>query len=386
MSRPLWGTEDILRTEQLTPAHPTGTDELLERELKRMQAQPLTAPLWSISLFLPSATAEDSNAGPAYLSLSVAHELTDGRGLQLLLGFLMSPSPPPKEPLHAASFADTHNFHPPPSAAPVLGPLSSARRIWPDTEVKTRPIDCPWRLSLTSVPLEISKSLKDLAKAHGVSTLHPVLQAAAIIGLWGWVRTRTAISPLVMRSESPLSERSAKLGHAACTGCFVNIIIHDLEPAEDGDFWEIARAISHDVKDPQKRLEGLWGIGTFEGIPRNTQKTDGADGPRSGWEEFFESKADSPNPLSGSLGMSNLGFMSLPAGASDMIWGQASGTAGKVMYMSVIGHEGGLRIATNLREGAVLSFDELHEVERRMVAVMERLAAGQSTIRDLVQA
>ncbi|KAL1747972.1 hypothetical protein HDZ31DRAFT_60842 [Schizophyllum fasciatum] len=190
-----------------------------------------------------------------------------------------------------------------------------------------------------------------------------------------WAVLGRGAAPFVVKGNTPRSERDPSLGHAYCTANYTSSTEVHLQLRAGDDFWAIARQVASDLGSPEGVQKGRWAVGMLSFLPDPPTEPENADTERpTGWEERFYGKMRSQDPFGGSLEVSNLGYTDLPAGAEDIVWSSSSWPCAPVLNANVIGHKGGLRIATVWREGAAVTGKEAKGVEEAVTRVLERLS------------
>ncbi|TRM62103.1 hypothetical protein BD626DRAFT_537823 [Schizophyllum amplum] len=381
--------DEILRQEQYVSRGGDREDKegLLFHELKRMMGEGTSHPLWQTTLYAASSANSKS-----YLTLSVDHVITDGRGLALLAHALLSSdiSSLPMESLQSIPLLeDTHDIRPsyahlvpivlkelviPKLPTIIQQYIKPADKAWPAgyAQAARSPTDCEWDLSLLELSASLVASLKSIGKERGVKTLHPLLKVAYLVAMWA-VFGRDAAS-FTLQADTPRSERNASLGHAYCTANYTSSVDVHVQPVSTDDFWVMAQRMASELSSPQGIQKGRYTMGMLSFIPDPVPDPSKAETDRpTGWEEFFLNKAHSPEPFGGSLQVSNLGYVDLPPGAEDVAWSQACWPAGPAICTGVIGHKGGVRVATVWREGAAVEKAEVKTVEEVYMRVLCRL-------------
>ncbi|TRM55407.1 hypothetical protein BD626DRAFT_75750 [Schizophyllum amplum] len=312
-------------------------------------------PLWQATLY----TASSANS-KSYLTLSVDHVVTDGRGLTLLAHALFSPdiSSLPTESLQSIPLMDdTLDIRPSyahllpivlqelvvPRLPTFLQRYIKSAKAWPAGYVQAArsPADCEWDLSLLELSGSLVASLKSMGKERGVPTLHPLLKVAYLVAMWA-VFGHDAAS-FTLQANTPRSERNAFLGHAHCTANYTTSIDVQVHPASTDDFWTIAQRIASELSSPQGIQKGRYAMGMLSFVPDPVPDPSKDTDRPTGWEEFCLDKAHSSEPFGGSLEVSNLGYVDLPPGAEDVAWSQACWPAGTAICTSVTRPELGWR-------------------------------------------
>jgi hypothetical protein len=92
----------------------------------------------------------------------------------------------------------------------------------------------------------------------------------------------------------------------------------------------------------------------------------------TGWEEYYTTKFENgENTYSQSLSFSNLGKLTLPPGASDLVWGFPGSPFAPPISVALVGHEQGLRVYTTWREGCLVTRDTAEAVEKAFVGILK---------------
>lgn len=385
------------------PLESDSDDELgsaINQELYRFERADLWAgPLWSVRLL----TAE---SGRAYLVLSTMHTIVDGRGTQLLLLALAGePEQLPTDAWNDFTRADdTINIKPSlgfllPVAwrelvfpklpwllqsALSYTPLRGTSPIWPlvkeaaDAPKKPSPIDCQSETRFVSLEPALLAALKERGKAEGVSTLHPLLEAAVFAAMWAVLGPTDATETFWVEVSTPRSERSEALGHAYCMGNYVSSqpFTSGLKPEDK--YWDLARDVSAFNKSESGIASGRMQMGLLLHVPdpEPAVTAEHPDRKVTGWETFFTTKARGANPYTSSACLSNLGFTKLPPRAESVAWAQTADALSSALSMSAIGSAGGLRIATSWKAGAIVDEKTLLRLHVVFEGVLRRVVAA----------
>ncbi|WVQ84985.1 hypothetical protein IAT38_007149 [Cryptococcus sp. DSM 104549] len=396
-----WAPEDILG-EATYAANEDSTVELegvIVQEGLHVEKEDFdTRPLWYVRR-LTSPTKST-----AYIALSIDHCITDGRGILNLFAALLSPdiSSLPYEKLETITrFEGTIPTKPSLAyALPLilrffilpLYPAFLQRYLapypsWPHTVIRAQPTTCPQFSSLVSIPAPLITALKATAKSHGVTTLHPVLKTAYSPAIYSIFR-HTLPPPFILRTSSPRSERNLSLGHAYCTANYISSHRLELQFAPGDDFWYHAGKVAKEMLDPRGIADGRMSMGMLARIPDGVlnppHPTDALHGPTK-WEDMLHKRSASDQPYHESLNFSNLGYASLPAGAQDMAWAQRPTPFSLALATSVVGHEGGVRVATMGVDGAAVVKEEVKALEKVFVKILERLVEGKTELEELLR-
>jgi hypothetical protein len=380
-----WPAREVLHAESFEAYEERAREQeaLLHAENERMSAQDFDeAPMWRVSVLTSPAFPR------TYLAVSAYHEIVDGMGVLLLTRALLGSSIDelPYEALpKIPALEDTMTLKPSigylspivwrelilPMLPTFLQSLLSTRP-WPIGMPCKPPMECPWDVSLLSLPPAVFQSLKVAGTAHGVPTLHMILQMAYALAIWH-VCGRD-LEHFSVESAIPKSERDADLGHAYCTGNYISVFISRLDLAAADDFWAATAKLAAFVRSPQGVTQARGAMGMLAYIPDPAPDQKMRDTPTpTGWEKFMRDKAESPAPYGQALNVSNLGRVPLPPGAEDIVWAQCASPFISVFGVSILGHEGGLRVATIWREGAAVCREEVKRVEKVFEVVLGRL-------------
>ena len=318
-----------------------------------------------------------------HLVLSVDHVLVDGRGVANLLSALLSPS---IDDLPHEAFSTVPLFEESidirPSYAhfvPIVWKKIILPRLpafvqryfkvpepWPDTNFSLTPKECRSDNSLLSIPSDVVERVKTAGKGKSVPTLHPIIEFAFLVAIWS-VFGRTHPS-FFLSSSTPRSERDTNLGHSYCTVNYTSSSEYTLPLSPSDGFWTLAQTMSTYLRSDVGRKKALWGVGMLAFVP---------DPPKAvptGWETFLSEQAERPHPFRASLSISNLGYVALPNGASDLAWSQTCASIFAPGFsVSLLGHVGGLRVVSSWREGAAVTRNEAMRVETAFGEVLQRL-------------
>jgi hypothetical protein len=126
------------------------------------------------------------------------------------------------------------------------------------------------------------------------------------------------------------------------------------------EFWTATKTIASYLASAAGKQRALETMGTLAYIPDPPVDEVKSDSTApTGWEEFFVGRFGKDTS---SIGMSNMGAMALPKGATDLIWSQESSPMGPALEACVVSHEGGLRVSLVWREGSVLRRGEVARI------------------------
>ncbi|WVQ73341.1 hypothetical protein IAR50_002909 [Cryptococcus sp. DSM 104548] len=425
-----WRPEQVLREGKYEDK--VDRSEELERVLfkdgKRMCEEDVEhRPLWQVSVW------KNPNKERVYITLAADHVIVDGRGLSLLFDALLSEdiSHLPFEKLDDIELLEnTINIKPSlwyalPRiwAGHVITRLPKfiqlfllPRPSWPGSNIKSNPLDAPPDCSMLSFPADKVSALKRAAALHHVYTLHPLLKSIFSLAIWS--KHHSSLSPFRLRAITPRSERNPALGHAYCMTNYVSSYDLDVrfgEAGTEGKFYEVASKMAGELIDERRLKEARMGMGIMAHLPNKQiipetsapstpspnklRKTDRSSthsshsllpntDPRTPttWEQYFLQTAASMNPYTDALCFSNIGRAKLPPGADDLAWSQiAAGVAAAAYSCTVMGHEGGVRIGTIWVEGVAVGREEVKDVERRFMVILDRLIKGETEVKRLVE-
>ncbi|ODN81919.1 hypothetical protein L202_02263 [Cryptococcus amylolentus CBS 6039] len=364
---------------------------------KRMLGEDVErAPLWQITVYTSPSKPR------VYVSLSVDHVLLDGRGVAILLQAILAKhiAGLPYEQLETTPrVEDTVDMKPTLAfALPLIWhhlilprlPLFLQRSLtpakaWPADLISATPLTSPSAFSLFTLSLNEVSQLKTIAKAHGVPTLNPVINAIYALAIWS--KYRYTLSPFRLVAISARSERDNSLGHPHALGNYVSSHKIEVDIKPGSDFWAVARTISDQLSSQESISHARMRMGMLSQIPGGlyTSPTGIPDPLRPTlFEDFLLKGAESATPLDTALAFSNLGFVHLPEGAEDMAWAQAAdGLGNSVFSTNVIGHEGGVKVGTNFSEGAAVRTDEVEGVKELFKGIVHKLIEGKSNVNDL---
>ncbi|OCF56857.1 hypothetical protein L486_05712 [Kwoniella mangroviensis CBS 10435] len=328
----------------------------------------------------------------AYLTLAIDHIYNDGRGLLALLGCLLADdiSSLPYEKLSSIPrVEDTVDMKPSlgyflpivfdklllPKLPNFIQSYFKKSPTWPSTSIRQGPIDLPAGQSIISIPLDLLSKLKIVSKEHGIKTLHGLLKAIYMVGVWSVYRH--TLTPFIIRGSTPRSERDSALGHPLCTGNFVSSHKVDIPLEGNDDFWTVATKVSNHLIYPQSIKYGRMDMGMLACVPDGEFDPPHEDPRRvTKWEDFFLTQAYSETPFNESFSFSNLGVTKLPQGAEDLIWGQEASPYAPPFNVSLISHEAGLRLVTVWKEGSVAVEAEVKRMETVFEGVLRKLVEG----------
>ena len=383
-----WPASDILFQRRYEPVD-GGLKEkhkLLSKEVKRSSTVDIdVSPLWQVSLY-----TAPTKTGPVYLTLSADHALTDGRGLLLLLEALLNPSSiaslPYESLIELPLHEDTMDMRPtwsqllPPVLRRIILPhfpqfiqnFFAAKPYWPQGEIMRDPTTVPEASSLIELPGDVLARLKVAGKEHNVPTLNATVMTAYLVAMWS-VHIRTSSKDQRLTAAWPADERIPSLGHPYCTGMYISSFNDNFPLSPPADFWtEAARTYAY-TTSAAGRKQARGAIGILGYIPDRDPANLELKHSATEWEDLTLSSASGQSAVRYSLGFSNLGYVDLPAGANDVMWTQNCWPLGMALIANVIGHRNGLRVVSIWMEGAMVTEDQVKEVEETFVKILERL-------------
>ncbi|TYJ56455.1 hypothetical protein B9479_002858 [Cryptococcus floricola] len=394
-----WDGSEVMRAGVYS-AHEDKDKELAGMLLldgKRMLGEDVEkAPLWQITVYTSPSKPR------VYVSLSVDHVLLDGRGMANLFQAILAKDIAglPYEQLETTpAVEDTVNMKPTlafflpliwhhlllPRFPLFLQRYFTPAKAWPADLIAAAPLTSPAAFSMLSLSLDEVAQLKTIAKAHGVPTLNPVLNAIYALAIWS--KYRYTLSPFRLVAISARSERSDSLGHPHALGNYVSSHQLGIDIKPGSDFWAVAQTISDQLSSQKSISHARMRMGLLSQIPGGlyTSPTGTPDPLRpTMFEDYLLKDAESATPLDTALAFSNLGYVHLPEGAEDMAWAQAAdGLGHEVFSTTVIGHEGGVKVGTIFSEGAAVRTDEVEGVEELFKVVVHKLIQGKSNVNDL---
>jgi hypothetical protein len=375
--------------------------DVYKTEMERFEAldfdDPSPAPMWAIS----RVTADCERA---YLLIAYNHLIVDGRGTTLLLPAITADS---------IDYIQTEDWETPTrlddtiSLKPSIGfllpiafrelfltklpyfiqkPFTSADP-WPGSAMTRSPLEAPGKLTMVSLDADTVSRLKTSGKAHGIKTLHPLLKIAYVAAMWKVFHSTAAATPLRLAVNTARDERKAELGHAAITHNYVSSTEWDAALTGKEQFWDIAREMAHKISSPEGVHEGRMVMGLLSHVPNSDvdPTAPGFDPKKpTGWEDYFVRRASSPTPYRDSLSVSNLGLVALPAGATDLMWGQTASPFGSAYMVNIIGHNNGVRVTSGFREGSVTDLKTTLELQDIYKRIIERMCAdGDMTVEEI---
>lgn len=393
-----WSAEDILDEAEYQPEDDDSLElgKVLQKNGQKKLPDDLNSrPLWQVTI------DTSHRKSTTYITLVADHLIVDGRGLTILFDVLLAKdiSRLPYEKLETIPrLEDTMNIKPSlsfllpmvwqhlilPHLPFFIQRLFSTAASWPATHVRESLFNCSPGYSLLSIPADQIASLKQVAKAHNVLTLHAVLKSIYALAIWS--KFRHTLSPFRLTASTPRSERDYKLGHAYCMGNYVSSCKFDIQFAPGESFWAVAKKVFDYLVDPKSIESARMGMGILEQVPDGVYDPPHADPRRpTKWEDFFLNEAASEKPFGEALSFSNLGYVKLPENAKDMAWVQIGGSLASAGFSTaVLGHEKGLRLNTIYLEGAAVTKEDVKDIERLFTVILKRLVEGKENVDELL--
>ncbi len=332
---------------------------LAQGEAKRMETlDPINSPLWQITLYTPSSSSQSKSS---YLTLSIDHVLTDGKGALTLLGLLLTPTLPTDLPFEQLDkiplLEETIDIRPPywfllpivwkslivPKLPKIISNLlPKEKEQWPGKNFDKGPCEAEGRIQSLQISADLVRSLKSNGKKQGVSTLHPIIKTAYLIAIFtqyesftAWQKSSDASpsssSPSFSSSSgtctgfhvntgTPKSERSSTLGHGVCTGNYVSALSYSTTLTGATSFWAEAKKMGKELSSHAGIKRGRYGMGMLGYVPDGEiigTETDSTSSTSSRgkssspsfptkWEQHFWQSTHSPIPISEALEVSNI--------------------------------------------------------------------------------
>lgn len=338
-------------------------------------------PLWKVMLHNPS-----NGSGPVYLTVSVAHELADGRGVLRLTTALLNDEPLPQESLlstkllhETVNITSSWSYWLPRRALQLAQAYLPAfittyldTPVWPASQVATDHLLLPGRLAVHTLDQDLVSALKSLSLYQGIPTLTPVLELAFLVAIWHITSEICSLRPYVLSVATPIDERDPSLGHAFCTGQYTSSHLFALEMKPDLLFWSTARSLAFQLAHPASRITARMNIGMLDSISSGSVHS---SDPRksTGMEAHLLDTAASSTPFAQSISFSNLGRTELPANASDLLIAGSPSIGDPPWEVVLCGHQGGIRLCTAYRDGAAMKQGTVERVLMSWAGVLRGL-------------
>jgi hypothetical protein len=373
----------------------------------------LRGPMWRVVMRYHSTKRH------CWLSLSINHVMTDGRGtanlFQLLLQDDITKYLPPTPLLDLPPTSDAV-FNMSPSLR-FLVPV-----VWKELVLPRLPTFIRVRLQETpswpgnrplaasphaSAPLldvllldgDTVRNLKSTATSRGIKTITPLIHTAALVAVYSMAGQERGLS---FSSGTPMSTRNQAGPDATfVTGNYVSMASWHATPCPSTAIWPLARHYASLLTSSVVRQEGNWTFGMLSYIP-DTMKDPQASNEIA--QYFFSTKMTSDTPYSNSFSLSNLGLIDA-AGvkARYVAWAQSASPIGAPFTIDVCGYGGktaygeaakeettppygGLSISIGTRKG-VADGDTFADCLQRVIAVLAKSQQvhEETTIEELLQ-
>ncbi|VUC32193.1 unnamed protein product [Clonostachys rosea] len=417
-----WTADQILssKTYEANPNNPKAErDSVYEMALRQFQVKISydSDPLWGITLFRASSNPDSQTL---YVALTLDHVIIDGRGAVKLAKALVATdiSHLAKEDVELydkAGIGQGAEELPPYSliAATIFRMVLVPRLpqvvkrwlgyvpAWPQ-KISQATIDSPWKSSIVDVPANLTLKLKDVGKKHGVATLNPTFHTAWVLAIWALFIDGKSDEAIWDCSVKDL--RDVDKGDPYCMAGHPTIYMWSTGRVKDQSrFWDLAQAYSNVSTDPQAALDG-WNmmkmVNMMKNGPTNPEeckyRAPDFDSLPAGdkractlAEEEALKKINSMSPFQGMSGTwSNLSYLGLPEGATDMIFGVSGNATGTAFNTCLVGHEGGARIQNAYSDGAAMAEDDVKRAESIFLHILQSIVEEEEkdwTVADLVK-
>jgi len=359
-------------------------------------------PLWRVTLYEPST----AGAGPR-LSLASAHTIADGSSIRNTFQRLLTLLHPLNQ--HKLSTLPELVSTLPPALEETVDTKPNLRamlRLVKDELIKPkfrailppRPPKLipypeprnyePIKTTLLRIPPASTAALKAAAKAHGLATLHPLLQGVILAAV---VLASTAASRLKpgkkgrLNSITPISLRDPKLGHPDLTGNYISALSVDHSIAPSSSFFAVCREYAARLNSPAGRTAAKHLMGALALIPNPKPKPvkPGAVDERgnklypvTGFDTYMIDHRDGVHPSEGDVSISNLTILAATGWEGEgfkVCWGQTVGPYEgplTVSIMSIVGGE--MTIVSNWIQGTM----EENKMAERYVVALDKVVAS----------
>ncbi|GMK53772.1 hypothetical protein CspeluHIS016_0103580 [Cutaneotrichosporon spelunceum] len=248
---------------------------------------------------------------------------------------------------------------------------------WPGERINAHPAESPSGFSFVRISLEVVDACKRAGKARGVRTFHPILKMAYMAAVWrvfglGSTGTGNSLRLVALTSRD---ERRTRSGHSAVTGCYTTNPEYYTKVSGEQKFWSVTRAMANWLGD-RGVFTGRYNNGVLNEIPEGLTPMDPNYDPArpTGWEQYLGERSDAAAPFRSSIGIFNLGVATLPQGAEDHAWSQTASPYGPVWNISVLTHEGGMRLSSVFRDGSAVTKAQTDALLDVLKVVLERIA------------
>uniref|UniRef100_A0A8H7NR55 Uncharacterized protein n=1 Tax=Bionectria ochroleuca TaxID=29856 RepID=A0A8H7NR55_BIOOC len=417
-----WSADQILssKTYEANPNNPTvERDTVYEMALRQFQVTISydSDPLWRVTLFRASSNPDNQRL---YVALTLDHVIIDGRGAVKLAKALVATeishlaredielydkagigAGAEELPPYSVIVATIFRVILVPQLPDVVKRWLGYVPAWPQ-KITQATIDSPWKSSIVDVSASLTLKLKEAGKRHGVVTLNPTFHTAWVLAVWAVFIDGK--SDEAVRDCSIKDLRDVSKGDPYCMAGRPTVYMWSTgRLTNQSRFWDLAQAYSHVSTDPQAALDGLnlmKMVNMIKDGPANPEEckyrapdfdTLPAGDKRAytlGEEEALK-KINSMSPFQGMSGTwSNLSYLGLPDGATDMIFGVSGNATGTAFNTCLVGHEGGARIQNAYSDGAAMAEDGLKRAESIFLDTLNSIAKEQEkdwTVGDLVK-
>ena len=361
-------------------------------------------PAWGVILFRASSNPDDHRL---YLALVMDHILGDGRGAVKLAKALVAEdiSQLPKEDieLYAKAGDGVGGDELPPYlfiASTIFRHLVVPRLpgfmqgwlgyvpAWPQ-KISQPTIDSPWKSSIVDVPAGLMQKLKEIGKGHGIATLNPTLHTAWVLAIWAvFVGEK---NDLAIRDCSIKDLRDVSKGDPYCLAGRATVYLWSTgRLANTTRFWALAQAYAVVSTDEQAYTNG-WNMMKMMNLikdgpmkpeqskyraPDRERMPAGDKRAHKLHEEEALKKINSLEPYNGMSGIwSNLSYLELPDGATDMVFGVSGNDTGTAFNTCLLGHENGVRVQNAYSDGAAMNEEGVKKVQKVFLSILESIAA-----------
>lgn len=405
-----WSASEIVRDDTYTSeggeqAASNGLEAgLMEQEIRRMRDRvDDSMASWQVTRYSPLAVTLSSHRH--YIAISAYHHLLDGIGGLHLCQAILDPSYPIKSaPGLAPRMEDLISISPTlpylireafhelvlPSFPAKVRSSIARKPCWPAEKAKGLPTNFPEAQVTIRLPPTWISSLKQVGKANGVSTLQPILQTAFVMAVYEV--TGKSKSPITVCI--PKNERDTTKSSHPQFGAVLLSTLHQTynlasaaSPAPTANssselFWSLARLATSNQSSPSSLRNARNDIGMLAYIPDPSSFTSPhSENPsrrtKTGWEEFFWTNIEKPNPYRTSIAISNLvGIAQLPPGCEGVFWSQSAGPFEHALIVSVVGHQNGLEVAVAFRDGCAVEKRKVKGILRTFHEILGSLAVG----------
>ena len=363
-----WTFEEVVHDEQLDVPSTIQSEmivQLYARETKRMESQDIqTQPTFQLVRYTSTDQAQN-----AYVALSVAHAMMDGKRALNLLEALLRPSlneavkgfsnlPAPVPPSSSSDQATNSNTGLTPPSDYIAWPLP--------TEKYPLQATCPPARSYLEIDRNTISALGKMNKRNGVTTLSPTLLVSFTLAFATIIAKTTADSGdsfLPVKSQLVMATHRPTL----VTGNGVAVIAHHLLPDRNVKFWDYARDLTVQLSQRAKDLEY---------VPDTTTPPS-----MSQCISDFKQSLERPPKFGGSWGFSNLSYVPLPPNAIDISFTQSAMPAFPGPFvLLLIGSEAGTRTTAVFRDGAFMTKAQTDAIGETWKVILERVLNGDGNV------